>query len=352
MPTSPFLERRVSLGFLLLATLAIFVIFLQSRRLSIPSLHRSDHGPRKADVASTEEASEPPPQTVDTPRLRFTPSEANFHVIISHYDEEPFYINRWTSNLRSVPFAQSLGVHVTLYTKAANPDLAKLEAVSGADVVIQLPNVGREGGTYLHHILTHYDDLPLFTMFTQAIIKKGQQEGSGPTAGMLQGWLDERLRTKFGNSTGFMSLDRKHDICYCGHCSDMGRDDLYPIWPQIYAMMEGRVCQAHEGSILSFNGHFIVSKKRILSRPWTLYGYLHDLVHAPEGHWIHDEPEPKWFEMDKGKSRPEDPKFGHTLERLWHQIFRCGNAEVVKDCDVGDMKAEGAGGCSCLDEVE
>jgi hypothetical protein len=34
--------------------------------------------------------------------------------------------------------------------------------------IIKLPNLGREGGTYLHHIIANYDNLSDYTLFTQA----------------------------------------------------------------------------------------------------------------------------------------------------------------------------------------
>ena len=98
-----------------------------------------------------------------------------------------------------------------------------------------------------------------------------------------------------------------------------------------------------------FNGHFIVSRKRVLARPRRIYEYLKELVDAREDNWIHSEPEPNWFEKDKGKSMPSNPKFGHTLERLWHVIFNCSNPAQLVDCDVRGMKAEGPGGCTCKD---
>ena len=267
-----------------------------------------------------------------------------FDVVIAHHSEEPYYIKVWTDSLRSIPFVQELGMRIIIYTKGSMEPLAIKEA-SAADEVIQLPNVGREGGTYLHHLLSVHDDPPQFTLLAQAKLRKAQEEGSGE---MTQ-WLQDRLRTKFGNETGFMSMDRKHDICYCGHCTDMGRDDFYPLWPQIYSMLQGKVCQRLEGHVLSFNGHFIVSRNRILARPRRIYQYLQSLVDAPADHWIHSEPEPKWFEKDKGKSMPSNPKFGHTLERLWHTIFDCDDPEKVVDCDMKGMRREGLGGCSCRD---
>lgn len=271
-------------------------------------------------------------------------AKPQFDVVIAHHSEEPHYIRVWTDSLRSIPFVQELGMRIIIYTKGSMEPLAIKEA-SGADEVIQLPNVGREGGTYLHHLLSVYDDPPQFTLLAQAKLRKAQEEGSGK---MTQ-WLQDRLRTTFGNGTGFMSMDRKHDICYCGHCTDMGRDDFYPLWPQIYSMLQGRVCQRLEGHVLSFNGHFIVSRNRIVARPRGIYQYLQSLVDAPVDHWIHSEPEPKWFEKDKGKSIPSNPKFGHTLERLWHTVFGCDDPEKVVDCDMKDMRTEGPGGCSCTD---
>ena len=276
-------------------------------------------------------------------QLPVTP-RPQFDVVIAHHSEEPYYIKVWTDSLRSIPFVQELGMRIIIYTKGSM-ELAAVKEASWADEVIQLPNVGREGGTYLHHLLSEYDDPPQFTLFAQAKLRKAQEEGSGE----MSRWLQDRLRTKFGNETGYMSMDRKHDICYCGHCTDMGRDDFYPLWPQIYSMLQGKVCQRLEGHVLSFNGHFIVSRNRILARPRGIYQYLQALVDAPADHWVHSEPEPKWFEKDKGKSIPSNPKFGHTLERLWHTIFDCDDPEKVVDCDMNGIRTEGPGGCSCRD---
>ena len=283
------------------------------------------------------------PSTTHVPQL---------HLVIAHHNEEPFWMRRWIDSVRSISYIQELGIKVIIYTKGPEIDLVALKETTAADEVFQLPNVGREGSTYLHHLLKVYDDPPPFTMFTQAIIKKGQYlsgEIEDEHVAELKDWLYDKLSEKFTSDIGFMSLDRKHDICYCGHCIDMGRHDFYPLWPQLYAILEGTLCQELEGNILSFNGHFLVSRKRILSRQKSNYEYLKELVDAPEDHWLHSEPEPKWFEKDKGKSTPDDPKFGHTLERLWHVIFNCSNPAQMVDCDVKGMKAEGPGGCTCKD---
>lgn len=160
-------------------------------------------------------------------------------------------MRRWIDSVRSISYIQELGIKVIIYTKGPETDLAALKDTTAADEVFQLPNVGREGGTYLHHLLKVYDDPPPFTIFTQAIIKKGQYlsgEVEDEHVAELKDWLYDKLSEKFTSDIGFMSLDRKHDICYCGHCTDMGRHDFYPLWPQLYAILEGTLCQELEGT--------------------------------------------------------------------------------------------------------
>lgn len=301
-----------------------------------------------ATFASSKSRPSPNPETVATPPPPAA-TRPGFHIVIAHYKEEPYFIRTWIDDLRQIPYIQELGLLISIYTKGPSPDTEAIKEATGADHVIKAPNVGREGGTYLHYILENYEDPPLFTLFAQSYLKMAQQEISGPTEGHLKDWLDTRLREKFNKQTGFMSLDRKHDICYCGHCTDMDRDDFYPLWSQLYTLINGEVCQRHEGHIMSFNGHFIVSRKRLLSQPRHIYEYLQELVNAPEDSWIHTEPEPKWFDKDKGRSIPSNPKFGHTLERLWHSLFKCDRPEQVTGCQIVGMKAEGPGGCSCQD---
>ena len=258
--------------------------------------------PQVEDSVKGTEATPPPPEAEFGVTPAFPPADKpQLHVVINHYEEEPFYISTWLDDLRIVPYVKTLGLHVTIYTKGPSPNLEQLKETTAADEVIHLPNTGREGGTYLQHILKTYDDPPLFTLFTQAYLRKAQVD-TGPESGHLMDWLTARLENKFDSETGFMSLDRKHDICHCGHCTDMGKA-FYPLWPQLYTLMTERVCSQQDSNIMSFNGHFIVSRKRILARPRHMYEYLQELVEAPEDHWLHKEKEPAWFDQEEGKEQ-------------------------------------------------
>ncbi len=85
-----------------------------------------------------------PPSTTHVPQL---------HLVIAHHNEEPFWMRRWIDSVRSIPYIQELGVKVIIYTKGRGTDLVTLKETIAADDVFQLPNVGREGSTYLHHLL-------------------------------------------------------------------------------------------------------------------------------------------------------------------------------------------------------
>ena len=274
------------------------------------------------------------------------------HAVIAHHSENPLLIKAWTDSLRSIPYARQLGTKVIIYTKglSSQTDISALQNDTGADSVISLPNIGREGSIYLHHILDHYHNPPAYTLFAQAEPQAAQIE-SGPRMGALQDWLMDRLKRRFTSTTAFMSLASHHDIGRCGYYTDMSpQGHIYPLWPQLYALIEGNVCAKNQTQVTTYHGHFIVSRQRILARPRKLYKHLQELVNAPEDHWIHGEQDPTWFEQHKGPSKPSNPKFGHTLERLWHTMFGCGDPAEVVDCDVsGGFGVQGPGGCSCVE---
>merc|ERR1719440_887988 len=72
-------------------------------------------------------------------------------------------------------------VHLRIYTKGPQVDLAM---PAGLRVSLhKLPNLGRESHTYLHHIVENYDQLPEWTVFSQAGAPsfgyKGHRAGGG-----------------------------------------------------------------------------------------------------------------------------------------------------------------------------
>jgi hypothetical protein len=89
--------------------------------------------------------------TVATPSVDYRllpqampPDKKTFEIVVAKYREDVAWIDAVAAN-------------VTLYSKDA-ADTGKYPV---------LANLGREGGTYLHHIVNHYDDLADRTLFLQ-----------------------------------------------------------------------------------------------------------------------------------------------------------------------------------------
>ena len=255
-----------------------------------------------------------------------------FHVVASHYGADPKGLDEWIAGFRTIPYIQELGLKVTIYSKDRKVNLTHLQSVTGADEVLRRPNIGRESETYLHHILQNYDTLPRFTFFTQAepVVQFGRPAGFD---------LEHHrfLKSQFKNATGFMNLGYPHPNphlkCDCGKCAT----GYYPLLPQLHAMITREVCYTPPGSdgqTIHIWGQFIASRDRIRERPRHIYEYLHRLISAPRGHWIHDEQEPaEPLRNLVHESEPSNPLFGHTLERLWPTLFGCAD-ETTEGCEI------------------
>lgn len=72
------------------------------------------------------------------------PDKSKFEIVVAKYKEDI----RWSECVHN---------NVTIYSKLVN-DLQQF---------ISLPNIGREYGTYLHHMITNYDHLADKTLFVQ-----------------------------------------------------------------------------------------------------------------------------------------------------------------------------------------
>ena len=53
---------------------------------------------------------------------------------------------------------------------------------------------------------------------------------------------------------------------------------------------------------------------------------------APEDHWIHKEQEPSGLKQSLKESMPDNPLFGHTVERIWPTLFNCSNEPEMQGC--------------------
>lgn len=144
----------------------------------------------------------------------------------------------------------------------------------------KLPNVGREGHTYLYHIINHYDYLDDIMVFLQGCIV---DHAYGKT---VQGIVEE------ARLNGMGCFGRKY----------------YPSFGQPYRgffLFFQRVMKKKAPRFLNFytNACFAVRKERILAHPKSFYENLYYML-----------------------NQENDPIEGHYLERLWLYLFDPENA--------------------------
>jgi hypothetical protein len=156
-----------------------------------------------------------------------------------------------------------------------------------------LPNVGREAHTYLHHIITHYDDLADITVFLQ-----GDPYAHVPD-------LDEKI-WMLEDDVQFL------DLCDQLIVEDASGEPVHPGLPlgKMYECLFHR--QAPEHFLCHAAACFAVSRENIRSRPRDFYEHAVKLVLEFElGPW--------------------------AIERLWRLIFQQSSKTegVVTAADAG-----------------
>lgn len=205
-----------------------------------------------------------------------------------------------------------------LYNKNSDPT-PSFGNLKSNYTLINLPNVGREGHTFLHHMVQHYDNLANHTVFCQEEPHNFEQ-------------VLFRLRTFLNDNTGFLSLG--HLIrCTCNGCSAS-----FTRLKDFYAMFTNQTCSGDFTASLS--GCFAVSK-RIQRIPVQKLEELLALFEAPADHPIHSQKD-----YDITPCTPESPCFGHMMKRLWSVLFGCSGMDVYKR---RQCNKAGCGGPQCLD---
>ena len=122
-------------------------------------------------------------------------------IVISMYQEPIKSVNFLVSSLRSFPAFSTARVHI--YTKDKGADVVGIQQQTRVDNVTRLPNIGREGETYLYHILSQWDSLAKHTIFVQGDIHNPRE-------------FFPRVRDFFDvGQTGILSIGFSGNICNC-----------------------------------------------------------------------------------------------------------------------------------------
>ncbi|TGJ88252.1 hypothetical protein E0Z10_g614 [Xylaria hypoxylon] len=208
-------------------------------------------------------------------------------IVIAWYDEPIEEVVRTVQLALELPSISERKVRTIVYNKGTMNE-TELEVdfpIQSSLVIRRLENVGREGDTYLSHVLESEQDWASHTLFIQA-------EPHDP------GYLQARLGDYFVRDTGFLSLSHVRNFCpSCDTCNDhSGWTEDGTVLREIFERSNNhKTCQDIS---LTYRGQFVVSSRRMKQANQEL---LRDL-----------------------RSRViNDDHFGYTLERSWGTIFQC-----------------------------
>ncbi|KAK4496908.1 hypothetical protein PRZ48_011357 [Zasmidium cellare] len=259
--------------------------------------------------------------------------ETDFDIVVSIYKEDPAAVNNTIAQVLSLASVSS-NHRVLLYTKDEDANITALEAHFPTAEIIQLPNVGREGHTYLYHILNRWDNLARHTLFTQAVLDNF-------------GEALHRIENYYVPETGMLGLSFASEVCDCHRCADPYWHDYSGVLAKTYEMANNRTCGWF---MLSYKGQFISSAARIRGAGKEVYEYLHDGLSDPNS-WAHQS------EYIGAISEQADsmnaPALGFSLKRMWSGIMQCADLGVAARCPTmlsGFRRIGGKGeDCQCFD---
>ncbi|KAH9448034.1 hypothetical protein Pst134EB_022021 [Puccinia striiformis f. sp. tritici] len=295
-------------------------------------------------------------------------------LVFSYYNEPLSRFFEAVDHVRRLSVLSLQNPRVIVYVKHPEVSLVNIANVINADEVIRLNNVGREGGTYLAHILKHYNStllkdsqgriirggisspeiLERSEFGIERILSSPAVHGLADHTVFMQPeiswhWIAKPRMDLFDpNSTGFLSFG-PYLVSVCGQ-DGLGNGN-YERMRDIYTMFYNSFCPP-TGQLASYAGQFVVSKKRILSKRYEQYSKMRELLEAPKDHWIHSEG--GWLKWkgatDTGPATnptgPQAPFLGHALERSWPVIFGCTNPDIAASCpdEINDKL-----NCQCFD---
>lgn len=166
--------------------------------------------------------------------------------------------------------------------------------VNSTHQVVDLPNVGREGHTYLTYIIDNYNALPDYTIFFQGDAVYHCRK------------LSERLSRAIEEITAGVAADfipmtdvwHKTFLSGCPYHKDLPIRDVYT---KIFGPHEGE-----KSFEFGSGAQFVVSRRLIHSRPKGFYE-----------------------QVRRQLSYAVNPIEGYVVERLWPTIFRAQSTDKI-----------------------
>ncbi|RFU34959.1 hypothetical protein B7463_g1348, partial [Scytalidium lignicola] len=265
----------------------------------------------------------------------YVPS-TRFDIVVSMYQEDLIAVKHMLKTIKSASPFHNLDQQpprVIIYTKSPTANTTILKSLLEVDAVYKLDNLGREGGTYLHHIVHNWGELARQTMFLQA------------TAHNLREVVP-RINNFLVPNTGMLSLGFAGVTCDCNSCTDRwGWEDQFGIVPSLYSRVYNETC-TNQQILLSYKGQFVASARRIRGVSKDVYEDLLEALTSEEG-WSHNKDI-----IGDGVDRLDAPYFGYTVERIWSLLMQCSDTKVAALCPslLSEWRSDGRlDDCQCLD---
>ena len=199
-------------------------------------------------------------------------SATDYELVVAHHNEDLSWLEAYAD-------------HCHIYHKGDSTNKTK-------NVFKQwepLPNVGREGHTYLYHIINNYYCLADVTLFTQGDIQLHVTQGDAS--------FDFTSYLKKGRDRGFFTnRQQQHDdwgkMHWEGKWLEMvergevrkANLTMGEFWKTIFGLPHPKRCMVSYGAV------FAASRSRIISRPKSFYenilSFINDHPNPEEGHYI------------------------------------------------------------------
>ena len=166
-------------------------------------------------------------------QVRYFRSQRQFDIVLNYYAEDVNFVARFISYLKNVLISKNIHPRVIVYNKNSKNNNTYLKDVLKVDIVQKLDNLGREGATYLYHIIENYNSLANHIIFSQAGVE-------GITNTGLADWFSHRLEKQFNSSVGYMPLvvNDMISVYDCGQHASGHFQRLVDLW----GMLQQTLC--------------------------------------------------------------------------------------------------------------
>jgi hypothetical protein len=215
----------------------------------------------------------------------------NHELVIARYNEDLHWIDD--------PLFDHI-TRMTIYNKGSNTDFKTNEKVKD---IVTLPNLGRESHSYLHHIITNYDNLANMTIFVPGSLDNNYKSAKvGIIFEMLKLGCNDAFHTAYKNTIYDLYKDFQLDAWSSTHEKNLELNPDAQLtlstrrpYSEWYKHFIGESYQYHKAG---YAGIFAVDKRYILRRPLSFYQ-----------------------ELIKELEVSSNPEVGHYFERAWSAIF-------------------------------